>query len=202
MRKVANWIDGFMELSADMPSPAILRQWSAISIIAGALERRVWLHTSHPKPLYPNLYVFLVAPPGVGKTSVTGIVNDFWRVTKNSDTEHIHIAPSATSSAAFIDALNDSERRLVRLGEPEPLVKFSALSIASDELGAFLPEYNPAFIQLLTLLYDCNFFDEKKRTKSLNIKVEKPVVNFIAATTPSFLNGMLRIQCLEFRVLK
>lgn len=61
-----DWIDAFIRYTAPLPSPEIFRRWAAISGVAGALERRVFTRLAG-RPIYPNLYALMVAPPGVGK---------------------------------------------------------------------------------------------------------------------------------------
>ena len=65
-RRLGSWIESFLEYTEILPSPPLLRRWAAISYVAAALERKVWVRTMG-SDLYPNLYTFLVGPPGVGK---------------------------------------------------------------------------------------------------------------------------------------
>lgn len=66
VRKLDNWIEGFMEYTDHLPSPELFRKWSAIAAVAAALERRCWVHTMGSN-LYPSMYIVLVAPPGGGE---------------------------------------------------------------------------------------------------------------------------------------
>ena len=65
-RKLGSWIEAFLEYTEILPSPPLLRKWAAISYVAAAMERKMWVRTMGAD-LYPNLYTFLVGPPGVGK---------------------------------------------------------------------------------------------------------------------------------------
>lgn len=47
-------------------SPDNFIDWGFYYLIAAALQRRVWVGPDHSK-LYPNIYVILVAEPGIGK---------------------------------------------------------------------------------------------------------------------------------------
>ena len=53
-------------LMRDVTSPQSFIDFGFYSLIAAALQRRVWTNAEHQK-LYPNIYVVLVGPPGVGK---------------------------------------------------------------------------------------------------------------------------------------
>lgn len=50
----------------EITSPQSFIDFGLYYTIAAALQRRVWCGPSH-KPIYPNQYCILVAPPGVGK---------------------------------------------------------------------------------------------------------------------------------------
>lgn len=184
-RKHENWIEGFLAFTEGLPSPAIFRKWAAISAIAGALESKVWVSPFGPR-LYPNLYVCLVGPPGVGKTVAASETGRLWR-----DIPNHHVSPTSVSKASLIDALNDAKRQLVRPGGQPPFVEFNSLKVLSGELGVLIPGYDNEFMNTLTDLYDCNPYVERKRTKDLKLEIKHPQLNLLAATTPSYLSALL-----------
>lgn len=183
-RQLSSWIGGFLEFTAGVQSPEIFRKWSAISAIAGALERKAWIR-SQGSDLYPNLYVFLVGPPGSGKTRALDICESVWR---SLDTHKI--AETSLTKAALVDRLAESSR-IIR----HPIqVEFNALLIASKELGALIPEYDPDFLNALTYFYDGIKYDEKRRYGKNNgepLTIERPLINLIGCTTPSYLLGTM-----------
>src|SRR6516164_1438064 len=65
-RHCRSWIERFIDYTSNLEAPEIWRKWSAISMIAATLEQKVWADTGGN--LYPNLYVFLVGQPGMGKS--------------------------------------------------------------------------------------------------------------------------------------
>lgn len=185
-RKLSSWINHFYEYTEALPSPELFREWAAISIIAGALERKVWVRAYGTRDLYPNLYVVLVGPPGVGKTILTSEINALW-----GELSTHHIASSSVTKASLIDDLRDAERNIVRANGVPSVVSFNSLLIASNELGVFLPSYENDFMNVLTDIYDGNPYSERRRTKDLNFKLSKPQLNLVAATTPSYLNNLM-----------
>ena len=78
VRKLENWIDSFATLFGESGAPPMFRTWAAISAVAGVMERRMSVNVGYG-PLYPNMYVVLVAPPGIGKTELTSQVWGFWK---------------------------------------------------------------------------------------------------------------------------
>lgn len=180
-RELPSWIDYFVEYTNGIQSPGPFREWSAIATIAAALERKVYI-ISQGRPIYPNLYIFLVGPPGSGKTRAVDESEDLFRVLKDHK-----IAPTSLTKAALIDALKEAERAIP--GQIEGT--FNALFLAVKELAALLPGYDSDFMNALVYLYDSIPYGEKRRTKDLDFVIKCPILNFIACTTPSYLNEML-----------
>ncbi len=184
-RQCANWLDSFVEWSQLLPAPDLYRKWTAYAALAGALERKVWIKTAKGI-LYPHLYTILVGPPGVGKTILTAPVERFWGTLK----EH-HLAPSSTTKAALMDALNEARRIVVRVGETPPTYEFNSLLVNSNELGVLLPAYDNEFMNTLTDMWNAGPYRERKRGNQLKIEIPRPQLNLLAATSPSYLNGVL-----------
>ena len=149
--------------------------------MGAVLERKVWVETFDK--MYPNLYVFLVGPPGVGKTVMTNLVRGMWLTLPD-----LHVAPSSLTKASLADAVAGAERRVN--GEGEPL-EFNSLQIASNELGTFLPQWDDEFMSFITDLWDGHFYGEARRGIKKQMDVKHPQLNLLAATTPSFLNSKL-----------
>lgn len=184
-RYAGDWIDGFMDFTSHLPSPAIFRKWTAISIIAAAMERKTWV-ILNGRQRYPNMFILLVAPPGVGKTEAIRSVYEF-----TAELKELHLAPDDVSSASLIDALAKAERKVMRPTENPPMVSFNCMAVASDELGVFLKMYDAPFMSKLNKLFDGTPFHESKRSTKVDLKIEKPLLNFFAGTTPAWLGGSL-----------
>lgn len=177
-----SWIEGFQRYTSTIMSPLIHRTWAAIVTVAGALERKVWLR-SQGENIYPNMYVFLTGPPGSGKTRALMKCWELWR-----ELPECKVAEISLTKAALIDTLQESRRVLTGFPEED----FNSLLIASPELGALLPAYDSAFMNTLTHLYDGHIYTERRRTIKEEFKpIEKPNLNLIACTTPSFLASSL-----------
>lgn len=184
-RRLTSWIDSFCEYSAGLYVPSIFSKWAGISIVSGALERKVWTFTRGGN-LYPNLYILLVGPPGSGKSHIIREVNRFWYTL----VPDFHIAPISVTKSSLLDSLNEANRKIVRPTENPPYIEFKSLQAAVTEFSDFAPMYDPTFMSLLQTLYDCEEFPftERRRTKDLNIKISNPQLGMIGGTTPSYLN--------------
>lgn len=154
-------------------------------VIAGALERKVWLR-AFKRTLYPSLYVLLTGGPGVGKTDALRGVTKYWETLPE-----LHIAPSSVSRASLIDSINAAERSILRPSDANPYTKFNSLQAAVTEFGTFLSAYDTEFLSTLNDLYDCIRYKESKRHMKTSILMEAPQLNLIAGTTPAWLGGTL-----------
>lgn len=185
-RRLPSFVNAFTEYSEGRPSPEIFRKWAAISCIAGALERRVWVRTNG-LDMFPNLYTVLVGPPGVGKTVAISQTEALWRAVPD-----LRVSPTSVSKASLIDSLVDAKRHIIRPAAVPPFYEYHALLTVAGELGVFLPAYDNEFMNTLTSLYDnISDYEERKRSKDLRLKIPYPQLNLLAGTTPSYLNSLM-----------
>lgn len=189
-RKLPNFIDGFMRYMEGKGSPSIYTRWSAIFAISAATERKTWMRTAKPRPLYPSQYIVLVGPAGIGKSYATSTVHDLLNEIKGPDCV-LHIAPTSVSKASLVDALSEADRRIIRPMEQPSVITFNSLIAIPDEFGVFLPGWDNEFMNFLTHLWDCRWYGETRRTRSLSLQIEHPQLNLLSATTPAYLNSFL-----------
>lgn len=183
-----SWIDGFLEYTSKKQSPERFRRWAAITVIAAAIEQKVWLKTA-TGDVYPNLFTILIGLSGSGKGVALNASVD---ILSELITEYgPHIAPTSMSSASMTDALSDSLCKVLRPTENPAYTEYHSLFIPSRELGVLLPNYDPSFMNTLTDIYDGKPYRQTRRTKGVNLIIPRPQINILAATTPAFLNKFL-----------
>lgn len=176
-RKCASWIDSFVSYAENLESAEIFRKWVGIGIIGATLEQKVWLQTS--SRLYPNVYVFIVGHPGVGKTRTIMAGAKFFR-----ELPDFHLAPTSMSMASMVDALGDCKRTVINV--PHPPLEYNSMLIVADELSAFLHKYDEEIIGGLTTFYDVNVpYAQRRRGNDLRITIARPQLNILSGTTPS-----------------
>lgn len=174
-RRCPSWIDQFVEYTSNLESAPIFRKWAAISAVAATLERKVWV-TTHA-PLYPNLYVFLVGPPGGGKSTAIAVAKNFIK-----DLPDPHIAPTSMTMASMVDCLAESKRTII--SHPNPILEYNCLYIMADEWSALMHKYEDEIVAGLTTFYDGGEYGQTRRGKELRIKIARPCLNILAGTTP------------------
>lgn len=190
MRTNNDWLDSFLSFTETVPSPEIFKIWAGISTLAAVMERRYFIDIGMG-PLFPNLYIFLIAPPGVGKTALTSVSRNLLAELVTGGDDGLRLGAASLTSAAIIDELRDAERKYFP-ENPLEFKKYNSLAIVANELGVLLPSYEPAMMNNLTDIYDGHGYSERRRwDKNLNFKIEAPSINLIAGTTPGYLTQAL-----------
>src|SRR5262249_8857823 len=145
--------------------------WASISLISSVLERKVW-NRSRGGQLYPNLYVVLVGTPGVGKSVIISYCERLLRQVPD-----IFVAPSSVTSASLVDTMQLAQRKILR----PVFSQFNSVQVLSSEFQNFLPSYEAAFMGIMTKLYDCELYEERRRTgKVQHIKIDSPQLGLLA----------------------
>lgn len=182
-RECSNWLKAYLEYATVSETPFNMIYWAGVSAIAGALQRKVWLDQGRYK-LYPNFYIVFVADAGVIQKSTT--INTAMELLKK--VPMISFAPNATTWEGFIKFMEDSHQADdFLLDVDSPNYKTSAITISASELSTFLDPQNKFMLSALTQLWDCEDVFLKLTKFSGTEQIEKPCVNLIGGTTPSWM---------------
>lgn len=182
-RKLGNWIKSYMAYSSYAEAPDKMHFWVAVSTIAGALRRRVWIDQGYFQ-WTPNFYIIFVAPPGIVSKSTTLSIG--MKLLKSI--EGIKFGPDAVTWQALTQALADAkEDVLMEGGEYHPM---SCITIASSEFGTFLNPNDREMVDVLVSLWDGQLGVWEKKTKTQGSdRIENPWINIAACTTPGWIAG-------------
>ena len=190
LRKCKNILSSYLNYTAQSESPTRYHIWCFLGVVAAALQRKVWIDMNFFK-VFPNMYVVLVGPPGVKKTTAIRIATNL--VSSNPD---IHISADATTREALIKAMKDAQQTISFEGSEMKIGFHSSLTIVSEELSVFLGKENHALLSFLTNLYDCSDKWEY-RTKNMGTDILHGTwLNMLAATTPAWLSGSIPLTAI------
>ena len=181
-RHHSDWISSFMEYASHSEAPKHMHFWTAVSTVAGALRRKVWIDQKYFR-WYANFYVCLVAPPGIVSKSTTAAIgmNLLRRV------PGIKFGPDVVTWPSLITKFAESTEAFEYGGEYHPM---SALTLESSEFGNLLNPQDKDMVDLLVSLWDGKQGSFEKSTKhSGSDSVQNPWINLIACTTPSWIAG-------------
>jgi Protein of unknown function (DUF3987) len=185
MRKVANWLKAYINYTKDSESPTPFHFWTGVSVLAGALRRRVWLDMRKFQ-WTPNFYIILVGPPGIAakSTSISMGMNLLSKV------PGIKFGPESMTWQALGKDLEDAIEYIeyIRPDGHKERVSMSCLTISISELGTFLRPDQDDHMSVLIRLWEGQQDTFRHKTKaSGNIDIQNPWLNIIGATTPAWL---------------
>jgi hypothetical protein len=182
-RNYADWIQKYLEFARFSEAPTKFHFWTAVSVIAGALQRKVWIDQKYFQWL-PNFYIVFVSPPGIVSKSTTAAIGmDLLRLVPG-----VKFGPSSLTWQSLVTALAEAPEAFeLPGGEGEMLVQ-SAITIVASELGSLLDLKDRVMVDVLVDLWDGKKGAWEKWTKtSGNDKIENPFINIIGCTTPAWI---------------
>ncbi len=188
-RHFPDFINAYLDYAKNAISPDMFQFWTGISIIAGALERKVWVEQDG-YILHPNLYVMLVGKPASGKTSAGNRGIRLLRKLGDGDKrKQVKFIADEMSQASLVDQMKASYKTYVTdKGERGHSSAFFYASEASKSLN----EINGGgdLITTLLALYDCNE-EHLKSLRTEDVVVKYPCLNMLACSTFAFLEQLL-----------
>ena len=177
----------FMDLTAGERSPDLFRKWTGITLVAGALERRVWVKAG-AKITFPNLYTLLVGPPGTGKYIIE-YAREIWAQVQEPGQRlpAFRVAPDSMTKASLMDTI--AKARQSKLLASGPPMVYHTLLIAAEEFGVLLPDYDQSYIHSLNSIFNNKeLHEESRRTGSVKeLKIVRPQITILGGVQPSYL---------------
>jgi hypothetical protein len=201
------FVQDYVNTARGMEIPSLFMIWGALWTVSTALAREAWLEW-YPKPLWPNLYVLFVAPPGLCHKSTA---MDIGKNALEKMLEHLpdsisqfrkgtnYVTGKCTSDALLM-SLAPARRAFVDMEESrvQQVERGSHVALAISELAMFLgkQQYNVNLVTTLTDLFDCKDSDAEV-TRARGVEPLKNVyVTFCGATTPDSLKTSIPEEAL------
>lgn len=190
-RRLPNWLEAYEEYTYETESNPLFNKWVGISTIASALRKKVWLELGRLR-VYPNLYIVLVAEPGVARKSQA--IN--YAIDLVSEVPSIVLSSDSVTAPSLMEELEEATT-YDRLPDDSAL-RHASLSVFSKEFESFLNGCSNKMIITLTDLFDAGEKPWKHRLKSTGTSTIPSVfLNILGATTPRSLTESLSGLALE-----
>ena len=183
-RKLTNWLKTLQEYVEDTEAPRDFWLWGGIFTLCSALQRRVWLPYGLD-PIYPNIYILLVAPPG--KCRKAGPPTLAKKMLKKAG---IPVSIDSFSKRDFT-------KELAELGKTEhftiskEMYAQTPIALISKEMSDLLAVDPKGMIEILTTLFDSHDEWEYGTSGQGHDKLYGVCVSCFIATTPSWLASNL-----------
>lgn len=192
MRELTNWLDSYLTYTDSTESPVSYHTWCGLSVIAGALQRRVYLQWGLAETIYPNLYVVLIGPSGrTRKGTAIGIAKDMLKRTPG-----ITVVPESSSGRqAMILAMKRASKNFE---DPvDKKIKFHcSVTAFSEELSVFLGQGDIAYLSNLTDWYDSKDDWEYETVGRGKDSLQGLCLNLIGGTAPDWIQSMIPQEAL------
>lgn len=186
-RELPNWLDAYLEYTQNSESPISYHKWCGMGVIAGALQRKVYLKWGIGQVIYPNLYIVLVGPSGRTRKGVAiGIAKDFLK-----NVPGVSLVPESCSGQQAMTVV--MKRAYVNFQDAtDNLIKWhSSVTAFSEELSVFLGQGRIDYLANLTDWYDSKEDWEYESIGRGKDTLHGLCLTLIGGTAPDWIQSMI-----------
>jgi len=184
-------INTYLDLYEDFEAPRIYLKWCLITGVAALLGRRCKLSLGEFITVYPNLFVLLIGPAGVRKSSAVNTIKKLLVGTS------VRLGPTDTAGQrhGLMAALQGSHTARIRaeiendmlmpamFEEKDALRPANDMFLIAPELGRILSTSSREMADFLVDLWDGE--NIVYQTKGGITRLYEPLLSLLGATTPS-----------------
>lgn len=186
-RNLDDWLSSYLKYVNDTEQPKQFKIWSAVSCIAGALQRRVYWPWGSGR-IFPHLYIVLVGKSGLGKgEAMKPAINIFKEL-------EFPIVAEATTREDLIQFMAKDAQATYRCNHTNTDVVQSAVQIFSKELIVLLGEKNFPMLSNMTDWYDADDLWSYKTKTAGKFAISGVCPNMLAATAPDWIDAMIPVE--------
>lgn len=183
-----NFLEDYLIYSSGDEAPPEFHFWSGLSVLSACCGPNLWLDMGKYN-LQPNLYVMLVGPPGIRKSTAKNVAQSIIAGIKN-----IPMVPSSITKEAFVKELSQekSRHKMVYqwMGKPRSYTK---ASIMSDEFVNLVSHGGDplGYIQLLTEIYNPTPSFETTTISRGKTEMPYPYITLLGCITPELTSNLI-----------
>lgn len=191
-RRFPDFLKAFEAFSDDGFVPPQFNTWVGLSIIAAALERKVWL-PMRDVFTFPNIFTVLISAPGDGKSTAVNrgvdLLRDMDMIEKN-----LNILPNNLNTPTLFARMKDKKTSFtVQRGKEEIAHhQHAGYFYLSEGSNGFDDEKSfGSFFSAVTNLYDCDSNYSTSRKVDGTTKLTNICFNLLVAVTFEHLNKII-----------
>ena len=179
-----NFIEAYHQYVDNTEAPSNFHFWTAMSTVSALLGRKCYVPQGY-FTIFPQLYVVLVGPPGLKKSSALNAGKNLLR-----SLEKFPLAPEATTREALLEVMGENKMEYQVNGKP---LTYYQASIFASELSEFIGgrHINQSMMSFLTAVWDEPYFEYRTKNKG-TVKLPSPYLTLLAATTPGWITSNLK----------
>lgn len=160
-------------------APPDFHYHAALVALSTALGTRVWAH-GWTRPLYPNLWVVVIAPSGYGKSAPLDMCERIIRKAQLQD----RLLPGSFSYEALLQTL-----------KTQPVGTFVTQEFANF-VAMMGRDYNSGCRELLAEIYDCPE-SVRRVTMRGDVTIDNPCLSILGASSPTWFADSLKGKPVE-----
>jgi len=181
-----DFLEAYLEYTARQVSPRQFHLWSAVAVIGGVLERKVWFWALKKFKLYPGqIMVVLVSKSAITKKSTAAqLAVEF---TRTLEPWQFYLLPKKLSPQQLLKCLERLEpEEKVPMRDPDGRRVNGAGFIFARELGTFFTTeaFNEALATHINDLNDCPPGKIRLEFRSWKADLWQPCVSLLGCITP------------------
>lgn len=182
---MSTFLSDYREYCSGLEVPPSYNVFCSLVALSSLLGRKVWTYKGDYIRIYPNLYVVLVGPPGLGKNTAM----------ENTETLLHHFklpvsAESVTREKLILDI--QAQESILSFLPPDDKYRFaSPYTVFATELSEFLGAGGIGMISFLTDIYSRSLYEYRTKNKG-SVFLNGPYLNLIAGTTPDWITNYLK----------
>ena len=180
-----SWLTDYMKtVDAVSEAPSRYTMWAGISVMSATLKNNIWLNYRQFK-VYPNLYIALVGPPGVGKGEA---IHPAHQLAK--DKLLVNYMSDRITAPRIIEKLFHGFTQTTQVKNGQVIIgaKDSTATLMSAELPTLLTS-SEWMLQFLCDAWDRGTFDYDTRNKG-SFTVTNMCVSLIGACVPDYIRKL------------
>lgn len=192
MRELKDWLTSYLEYTDNTEPPISYHTWCGLSVLSGAIQRKVYLKWGLGEFIYPNLYTVLVGPSGrTRKGTAIGVAKRILRQIGS-----VSITPESSSGKqAMILAMKRANSNFQDINDGK-VKNHSSLTTFSEELSVFLGQSDISYLAALTDWYDCSDNWEYETVGRGRESVPGVCLTLLGATAPEWIQSMLPYEAI------
>lgn len=174
-----------MLLTEGMEAPRDWLMWAAISCLSSSLKRRCFLWYRGIK-FFPNQYIILVGPPGIGKGESINAATSI-----SMEAKSVNYIKDWVTPQEIIEELSAGFQHLTL--KPGQVITTNVIQdhtccIMAPELAVFLQQYDNLH-SLMCAWWDQNKFDYKTKNKGKHV-IEDMSVSLLGGCVPDYVRSL------------
>lgn len=187
-RRFPCWLTAYREYAKDNYCPESFHLWTGLSVLAGALERKVWV-VNGKITFFPNIFVFLVTYAGVGKSTALVRGVELLEQLKETIDPEFKIIDDQVTEPAFVKLMGITQS--MNLSETKILQHASGYFHASEASASALQNTHGNFVATVTGFYDCPKVFRKTTITGGSLEFRNVCFNMIAGATFDYLKTLV-----------